>query len=50
MGGKAVCAGYGRATNYIANLCDIDVESVVTPEHLFNYYYRRNLCLFDGFN
>ena len=24
--------------NYIANLCDIDVESVVTPEHLFNYY------------
>lgn len=38
VGGKTVCAGYGRAMNYIANLCDIDVESVVTPEHLFNYY------------
>ena len=39
VSGYTVCAGYGRACNLIANRCNIEgVESVVTTEHLFNYY------------
>lgn len=55
VSGKTVCAGYGRAFSYLANLCGIDVECVVTSEHLFNYYFDENgvpylidVCWDDG--
>lgn len=50
VSGYTVCAGYGRACNLIANRCNIEgVESVVTAEHLFNYYIEGNKSyLFDA--